>query len=181
MAQELRSERILNNISHHSISDIISAYVDEYQYDLTRLCMSLCKNNSDADDLFQETWLKAIRFYSQYDSSQKFDKWLFAICVNTFKDNSRRHHIKNRAVFSTTEEEDAFIAGIKDKSAINEDYIALTHIVEDLPEKYKMIITLHYFKDYSISDVAEILQVPVSTAKSRLKKAKELIQRGWNK
>lgn len=164
-----------------SLSAAMAVYVKEYQYDLSRLCFSLCKNKADADDLYQETWLKAIRFYSKYDSSQQFDKWLFSICVNTFRDTKRRHHITKRISFNTDEDEEQFFAGIKDKSKISEEFITLKHILSELPEKYRLVITLHYFKQYSVADVAEILGIPMNTAKSRLRKAMELIRRGWNK
>ena len=168
-------------IEERSATEIMAEYVRVYRYDLTRLCLSLCRNSADADDLFQETWLKAIRFYNKYDSSQRFDKWLFSICVNTFKDSKRKHSVTKRANFRTYEDEARFLANLYYEDKINENTIALNHIIADMPDKYRIVITLHYFRDYSMSDIAEILHIPFNTVKSRLRRGKEIIQRGWNK
>lgn len=77
--------------------------IGEYQTDLTRLCYSLCKNHADAEDLYQETWLKAIKYYEKYNRLKPFDKWLFAICVNTFKDKMKSQSFKQAMQFETNE------------------------------------------------------------------------------
>ena len=55
-----------------------AVYVQQYSADLSRLCMSLCGNKTEAEDLFQETWLKAMRYYDKYEKSKPFDKWLYS-------------------------------------------------------------------------------------------------------
>jgi RNA polymerase sigma-70 factor (ECF subfamily) len=161
-------------------TDLFNRYIAMYQRDLTRLCISLCRNVPDSEDLFQETWLKVMRKYGQYDESRPFDKWLFSVCVNTYKDSTRLFWRKRQMQFTSNEEKDFFLNSIPDCKGSNvDDYIALRKCVDHLPSKQKIVIHLIYFKDFTESDVAEILKIPVGTVKSRLHKAKKLLKEAF--
>lgn len=161
-------------------TDLLNRYIAMYQHDLTRLCISLCRNIPDSEDLFQETWLKVMRKYGQYDESRPFEKWLFSVCVNTYKDSRRLFWRKRQMQFTSGEEKDFFLNSIPDCSNSNvDDYIALRKCVDHLPSKQKIVIHLIYFKDLTESDVAEILKIPVGTVKSRLHKAKKLLREAF--
>lgn len=142
--------------------------------DLSRLCYKLCHDKDDAQDLYQETWMKAIRFIRKYDSTKPFNKWLFTICVNTFKTKAR----KNKRVynFQTNDDKDTFLSLIEDPRDHLEDFAALRCSILKLPVKYRIAITLKYFKDYTDNEVAEIIGIPVGTVKSRLNMAKKLLK-----
>ncbi len=153
-------------------------YTLRYGKDLTRLCLSLCGNSQDAEDLFQETWCRAIRNYAKYNSSMPFDKWLFAICVNTYKNSVGLFYNKKRIHFKSDEEKTAFLNSIPDANEDNsDDYIELHGIISSLPKKLKIVIALYYFKDYGIRDIAQLLKIPEGTVKSRLHNAKAEIKR----
>lgn len=155
--------------------------INFYSADLTGLCISLCGNISDAEDLFQDTWLKAMKYYKKYDSSKPFEKWLFAICVNTYKDKLKLFYNKRKINFTSDEEKNAFLNSVPDKKAENEKlYLELHLAVSALPKKLKVVLVLYYFKDYSIKEISEILNIPDGTVKSRLKKAKTELKRGLN-
>ena len=146
---------------------------------MTRLCISLCRNISDSEDLYQDTWLKVIRKYQKYDESKPFDKWLFTICVNSYKDNQKSFWRKKQLHFISNEEKELFLSSIPDISEVDdqsEDYITLLNCLLKLPPKYKMIISLVYFRDYTEKDVADILKIPIGTVKSRLHKAKKILK-----
>lgn len=157
--------------SNHEFSKLIS----QHHADLTRLCYSLCRNHADAEDLYQDTWLKAMKNYGKYDKNKSFDKWLFAICVNTYKDNVKSSDRKRAMIFADNQEKENFFSQIPDNSGSHEEYTQLLKIIEELPEKYKIVIVLRYFRDYSEKDVANILKIPQGTVKSRLNKAKKII------
>lgn len=159
------------------INNDFNRYIQQYQKSLSNLCCNLCGNYHDADDLFQETWLKAIRAYSQYDKSRDFGKWLFAICINTYRDNCSAVYSKRNISFRTSDEKDIFLSSVPDKDTYNQEYRELIEIIKELPEKYRIVLALRYFNDYSEKDVSEILKIPVGTVKSRLNKAKALIKR----
>lgn len=156
----------------------IEKYIEQHSADLTRLCMSLCGNRADAEDLFQETWLKATRHFKRYQPGRPFAPWLFAICVNTFKNQITAPWRRNRHQFKTDAERDAFFAAIPDAQGENSaEYPALHEAIAQLPKKQRAAIALFYFKDFSVRDIAEILNVPEGTVKSRLSAARASIKR----
>lgn len=155
-----------------------SQYTEQYSADLTRLCMSLCGNKVEAEELFQETWLKAIRHYDKYDKTKPFDKWLYSICVNTYKNVLNSAYRRLQYSFSTSEESDNFFNSIPEIDNTNrDDYYELHAAIRSLSKKKRTVIVLYFFKSYSISDIAEILNVPEGTVKSRLSAAKSEIKR----
>lgn len=156
----------------------IEKYVTLYSRDLTKLCMNLCSNLQDAEDLFQDTWAKAIRYFDKYDSSKPFDKWLFSICVNTYKNNLKLSFNKRRVVFESEEDSQQFFSSIPDESIYTkDDYAQLHDIIETLPKKQKIVIVLKFFKDLTVNEVAQVLRIPEGTVKSRLHQAKKTIRR----
>ncbi len=154
------------------------SYITRYSAELTRLCISLCGRKADAEDLFQETWHKAIKYYSKYDKSMQFDKWLFSICVNTYKNILKSAYNRKSYDFVTEEEKTEFINSIPDISEDNkQDYFELHEAVENLPKKQKLVLVMYYFKDYTVKEISEILKLPEGTVKSRLHSAKSTIKR----
>ena len=69
---------------------MIDQYIRQHGKRLYGLCMTLCANSFDADALYQETWMKAVKCFSQYDPTQPFEPWLTKICVNTYRNGLRR-------------------------------------------------------------------------------------------
>ena len=160
------------------MNSIFEEYVEMYSDDLSRLCLSLCLNTQDAEDLFQDTWLKAIKNYSKYNSSYPFDKWLYSICVNTFKNTLKLSYNKNKAIFNTLEDKEYFLNSIPDNSSLDiAQYFELRRIIADLPKKLRTVVVLKSFKDYSLNEIAEMLDIPEGTVKSRLHNAKNIIKR----
>ncbi len=154
------------------------SYIALYSRDLTRLCLSLCKTREDAEDLFQDTWYKAMKKYEKYDPSYPFDKWLFSICVNTYKDRVRLFENKNRILFSSSEEKDRFFSSIPDiEREKREEYLDLCREIGRLSKKLRVTLALYYFKDRSIKECSDILNIPQETVKSRLKRAKTILRR----
>ncbi len=152
--------------------------IERYSADLTRLCVSLCGNREDAEDLFQETWLKALRHSGRYRADKPFDKWLFAICVNTYKNTLTAAYRRKRFRFANREEEELFWSAIPDRNGENaSEYDALHLAIAELPKKQRVVLVLCYFKDYSIREIAEIVHIPEGTVKSRLSAARAAIKR----
>lgn len=69
---------------------MINEYIYKYGRRLYGLCLTLCANSHDAEDLYQDTWLKVLNSLPQYDTTKDFEPWLTAICVNTYRDMLRR-------------------------------------------------------------------------------------------
>lgn len=153
-------------------------YIQRYNADLTRLCISLCGNMTDAEDLLQDTWLKAMKFYQKYDKSKPFDKWLYSICVNTYKNTLNSAFLKKRKSFHSDEEEKEFFNSIPQiTDSTKEDYLELHKAVSSLSKKQRIVIVLYYFKDYSVTEISQIINIPAGTVKSRLSSARAELKR----
>ena len=154
---------------------MIDTYISQHGKRLYGLCMTLCANSAEADDLYQDTWLKVVEHIAKYDPSQQFEPWLTRICVNTYRNTLRRltrSPIWNG--FSSEEEKDSVLNSIP--APIAEDYSALHEAIKRLPEKFRTTIILFYFRDMDINSAAQIMKVPAGTVKSRLSKAKKLLR-----
>ena len=92
---------------------MLDDYIRQYGRRLYGLCLHLCKDREDADDLYQETWLKALQKLYTYDTDREFEPWLTQICVNTWRNALRR---RRRSPFydgfATGEEKDRFLSGV---------------------------------------------------------------------
>lgn len=154
---------------------MINQYIRLYGRRLYGLCLTLCANSFDADDLYQDTWLKAIKNISQYNQSQEFEPWLTKICVNTYR-NKLRRIVKSPIfdVFSSEEEKTAVMLSIVAPDA--EDYSQLHEAIDRLPEKLRITVILFYFRDMDVRQTAHALNIPTGTVKSRLSKARKLLK-----
>lgn len=154
---------------------MIDQYIRRYGRRLYGLCLYLCTSRADADDLYQETWLKALQNLDRYDREKDFEPWLTAICVNTWKNVLRR--LKRSPVydrFASAEEKEAALSAVPAKE--REDYSDLHEALRKLPKKLRAAIVLCYFEDMDIRTTARILGVPEGTVKSRLNQARKQLK-----
>ncbi len=154
----------------------ISEYIEAYGDELSRLCVALCKNRHDAEDLYQTTWEKVIKSIKTYDKEKPFDKWLWSVCANAHKDMLRNPF--RRRVFTVENQEilERKFTPISGKGANLEEYIMLHKALNELEPDLHRVVALYYFKDFSVSDLSEILKIPEGTVKSRLYRAREVIR-----
>ena len=153
---------------------MIDQYIQQYGRRLYGLCRSLCSNPFDADDLYQETWLRVVRHISKYDSTRDFEPWLARICVNTYRSTLRRLAKSPLLDFSSEEEKARLLDSIPARE--EKDYTSLYEAVDRLPEKLRLAVILYYFQGEDLASAAKILNIPVGTAKSRLNKARKLLK-----
>ena len=153
---------------------MLDPYIQQYGRRLYGLCRTLCANSFDADDLYQETWLKAFRHFSQYDPARPFEPWLTQICVNTYRSVLRRAFRSPILPFRTTQEQDEALQSVPAPEAA--DYSDLHRAVDALPEKLRLTVILFYFRDMDITYTAAVLGIPPGTVKSRLNKARNKLK-----
>ena len=151
-------------------------YVSDYSRDLTRFCLHLCGNTHDAEDLFQDTWTRAFAKLGQYKPDRSFKSWLFAICVNIFKNTKSLKYNTARAAL-TAEEQERFINSVPDAEKDIDAYLDLYEALYSLPKKHRAVIILFYFREFTQREIAAILHIPEGTVKSRLNSAKKLLER----
>jgi len=152
---------------------LIDQYIRQYGKRLYGLCLTLCANPFEAEDLYQETWLRVIKRIGQYDPERDFEPWLTKVCVNTYRNALRRIARSPLLSFRTNDEKDALLSSIP---APEKDYTALHEAIRKLPEKLRLTVILFYFYDMDIKAVAGTIGVPEGTVKSRLSKARERLK-----
>ncbi len=158
-------------------SDLMDILIDRYQTPLYTLCRKLTKDPGDADDLFQDTWVKVMKHIGQCDPDRKFSNWLFTICVNRYRDRYRRRKrwLSRIKEYSSTEAKDlemdqapAGNPSPADDVIAGERESAVRRALDKLEDKLRIPILLHYFREMTISEIAEILDMPDGTVKTRL-------------
>ena len=151
-------------------------YIKKHGQRLFGLCNKLCGNREDAEDLYQETWIKAYKSLEKYDESKEFAGWLTAICVNAYRDMLRRQKWKAFFIrFTTNEEADLALANLA--AAEPPDHSDVREAVNELPDKLRIVTTLYYFNGLDTNKTAQILKLPLGTVKYRLHQAREVLKR----
>ena len=149
-------------------------YIRQYGRRLYGLCRSLCRNVQDADDLYQDTWLKALDKLDSYDPGLPFEPWITRICVNTYRSGLRRLARSPLLDFSSGEDKERLLACVP--APEEKDYGPLYEAVGRLPEKLRLAVVLFYFQGEDLASAAGILNLPVGTVKSRLSRARKLLK-----
>lgn len=141
-------------------------------------------DRSIAEDLTQDTFLKAWKSLKRFDQNRKFKTWIFAIAKNTAFDWLKK---KKEIPFSKflDEEGNSRLEEIVDEELLADEILKksdsakrLDEKLREIPEYYRLILLLHYKEDFSLREIAEILDEPYNTVKSRHQRAlKRLKQR----
>lgn len=133
---------------------------------LYRLAYTYVKNSHDAMDILQDSILKGYSNLSKVKDIRALDKWMSRIIVNTALDFLRKSSKE------TVIDKESIIV---DKVATTEDE-NLSYAIDALDPELKTIIILKYFHGYTINEVADILEISVSTVKNRMHKALSLLR-----
>ena len=162
----------------------MSQLVEEYKDDLYNLCFRMTFSRFEADDLFQQTWEKAIKNSSKF-KGKSFRNWLYTICINTHRDNIRkfeRHKKIGKIDFKDNKEKEIAMSlasdhvTAEDMASKNQNSVRLACLVNELPQKLKSAIVLHYYQGLSYGEISDVLSIPQGTVKSRLNSAKRKLK-----
>jgi RNA polymerase sigma factor (sigma-70 family) len=169
--------RALNGESR-AYTELLNRYRDSVYYVMLRMV----NNPSDAEDLTIEAFGKAFHNLAKYVPSHAFSTWLFRIATNNCIDFMRRKSQSPRPFDHDEGEEDEMEATVAsdargpDELMIDRETAAsLIKIVKALKPRYRRLIELRYFEEYSYEEIASELSLPIGTVKARLFRAKVLI------
>ncbi len=152
---------------------------------LNNYALHLTMNSEDAKDLLQETYLKAFRFWHMYESGTNIKAWLYQIMKNSYI-NIYRKKVKEprkveynegqfyKAIDGSDNFDPKFYRG-KKYDDIFEDEITST--LNSLPEDFKNIVLLSDYEDLTYKEIAEILNCPIGTVRSRLHRGRKQMQK----
>lgn len=146
-------------------------------------CQKLVKNKADADDLYQETFLKAMELCNKIDSDNNPRGFLISIAVGIWKNNRRKYARRQRiAPLEALNEEavDNYIyaneSTPEDVVISNELRIMVQNAVDKLNDKLRIPLYMYYTAEMSNEDIASSLKIPRGTVKSRLYKARKTLK-----
>lgn len=147
------------------LTDAFERYADM----LYRLALTHTTNREDAEDACQDVFIRFSQAKQSFKDEEHVKAWLIRVCINRCHDITR--HRKIRAHLDIDDIRDI----IADDTQA-EDYVHLTEVLGELPDKYKDIIILHYYEGYSIEEAARLLGISLSAAKMRLMRARDLMK-----
>jgi RNA polymerase sigma-70 factor, ECF subfamily len=151
--------------------------------------LRMTRNRADAEDLVQETFLKAFAAFHQFEEGTNLKAWLYRILTNTYI-NSYRAKKRRPEETELDEVEDLYLyrriggleAAMAGRSAEDELLDRFTdaevkQAVEELPESFRMAVLLADIEGFSYKEIAEILDIPIGTVMSRLHRGRKALQR----
>lgn len=160
----------------------IEKCIDLFGTDIYRFCMKLCADKTDAEDLYQQTFLRALESDFRIDWERNPKALFFSLSYNLWKSDVRKKARRSAiAPCSYIEQENE--NALHSSENLEESYFKKAlfektkKIIETLPEKFKVPLTLYYLFEFSIEQVAETVKKPPGTIKSRLFKGRHLIKK----
>ncbi len=144
------------------------------------------KNEKDAEDLVQETFLKAYTNWHRFEMGTNCRAWLFTILTNTFINKYRRKK-KEREILNADDlrpiEQNFFnrersqFYDSPEREVLNKTFTSdVQQALEDLPEEFRMVVVLADLNDFSYKEIAHILECPVGTVMSRLFRGRKMMR-----
>ena len=149
--------------------------------------LRMTRNAADAEDLIQETYLRAYRGYNNFEEGTNLRAWLFRILTNTYI-NSYRARQRRPQESELGDVEDLYlykrISGVDVASRSAEDTLfdlftddEVKKALEDLPESFRLPVLLADVQGFSYKEIAEMLDVPIGTVMSRLHRGRKAMQK----
>jgi RNA polymerase sigma-70 factor (ECF subfamily) len=148
----------------------------------------MTRNPADAEDLVQETMLRAYRAFNRFEEGTNLKAWLFRILTNAYINTYRKKQREPRKVSQDEVEEFDLYRQLKDHDpdmAITPETIVLDRLVDsdvleaidDLPEQFRLAVVLSDVEGFSYAEMAEIMDVPLGTVMSRLHRGRKTLQK----
>jgi len=178
---DTRLVKLARKGDQHAFAEIVSLYKDK----LYQLAYRMTGNRQEAEDVVQETFLRVYKNLDQFDDKQKFSTWIYRIATNQCIDRLR----KKRKVYSLDAESseheglDGYDMMPSDNRTpesellLSETQILVQKALETLPPKYKSVMILRYMQDLSLQEIAEVLDMPVTTVKTRVHRGREFMRK----
>jgi len=166
-----------------------AALLNRYRDSIYFMLLKMVNNASDAEDLTIESFGKAFKSLDSYTPTFAFSTWLFKIATNNCIDFLRKKQQTPQVIAQNHDDEsDTYESTIQsdtpdpEEIMINKQNIAGLHdVLNQLKPRYKKLIELRYFKEYSYEEISSKLNIPIGTVKAQLFRAKNLLYNILNK
>jgi RNA polymerase sigma-70 factor (ECF subfamily) len=161
----------------------------EYARQLYSAALRMTRNPADAEDLVQETFLKAYRAYDSFEEGTNLKAWLYRILTNTFinkyRTDSRRPRqtelgdVEDLYMYRRISSGDTAETARSTEERVLDGLVEsdIKEAVEDLPENFRLPVLLADLEGFSYKEIAEILDIPIGTVMSRLHRGRKAMQK----
>jgi len=163
----------LKQLIHKCSKNDTKAQAELYQLfsgKLFSVCLKYCKNYAEAEDNLQDAFVTIFDKISQYKHKGSFEGWLKRITINTALQRYR-----NQSVFEIIDD-----TNIEDvEVTVEEDDVSLEFllkIIQELPDRYRLVFNLYVLDDYSHKEIALMLEITTGTSKSNLARARKILK-----
>lgn len=156
---------------------------------LYRTALGMTRNANDAEDLVQETFVRAFQFFDQFQGGTNARAWLFRILTNLYI-NTYRKKTREPERVSYDELEDFYLynrlahdestghGGTPEQEIVQKVQVeAIREAIENLPDEYRDTVLLADLNDFAYQEIAEMLNIPIGTVRSRLSRGRRLVQK----
>lgn len=141
---------------------------------LLRTAMRLCRRRESAEDLVQETMLRAWKAFDQFQPQTNCKAWLFAILMNVWNEEYRKPWLRYEALAPERFDPDQqAVASRSDDRVFTQEVLAC---IDRLPEEQRCVLLLAVVEGLALKEIAEILNIPMGTVMSRLGRARAAVR-----
>ena len=175
------------NGSQFAFTELMSRYREAIYF----MILKMINNTSDAEDLTIEAFGKAFKKIDQYSPNFAFSTWLFKIASNNCIDFLRKKKARQLSIYNNpSDAENNAGSGINEETSLSiqsdlpdpeealmkdQKKALLRELVNNLKPRYRQLVELRYFKEYSYEEIADELDIPIGTVKAQLFRARELL------
>ena len=145
----------------------VQQLIERYQNSLYAAAFNTCQNQMDAEDVVQETFVQYYTSRKEFESEQHIRAWLLRVVINKARNINRTFWKKNKCSLED------YIETLTFPNSQSRD---LFEEVMKLTDKYRIVIHLFYYEDYSVREIADILKLSESNVKVRLSRGRALLR-----
>ena len=187
--EEMSDERLLEQHRRGS-AEAFEFLINRYRRELFNFLKRFLGSRSAAEDVFQDAFLQVHLSADKFDPSRRFKPWLFTIAANKGRDfmrkRGRRPAARLDAQIGHDSESQSFIDLMEADLPLPEESLRRDELkelvertIERMPEHLREILLLAYFQQFSYNQIAEVLEIPLGTVKSRLHTAVGTFAKSW--
>ena len=163
--------------TYQSAQMVVERLIEDYGQDVLKIAYLYVKDQQLAEDIFQEVFYKVMKNYHKFEHLSSEKTWLIRITINTCKDLLRTSWLRRVTTFGTLEEQNQTQYEQPFDMTQSESNNELNEMIMKLPQRYKEVILLFYYEDFSYDEMAKILNIPKGTVQSRLARGREKLKK----
>lgn len=179
-------------IIRRALNNDQSAYKEiltKYEIGVRSVVRKMVFDTQEADDLVQEAFIKAFNSLSSFNFEFSFATWLYKIAANNCIDYLRKKRLKTYSYDKPVSQKDGEtqqefadnVANIEKQMIQSETSLQIKAAIEELPEKYRLVIVMRHQEEKSYEEISELLDLPLGTIKARIFRAREMLNKSLRK